>query len=352
MIRKITRALLAVTLFMLGTGIAFARHPKVAHDLEGIPSNATVDVIVQFKTVPGAATRKRVSAKGGILRRDLGRLKSGEYRITAGMLETLANDPDVAYISPNRSVKGMVDISVAAIDALEPASLGMTGLGIGVAVIDSGISPSVDMQGVRLVYQESFLSDGIVADLYGHGTHVAGIIGGTGQKSGGLYTGVAPGVNIVNLRVLDQNGSGTDSDVIAAIQRAIQLQATYNIRVINLSLGRSVMESYTLDPLCQAVEAAWQAGIVVVAAAGNDGRDNTSNTNGYGTIDAPGNDPFVITVGAIKTMGTTVRADALIASYSSKGGRSHRQARPGGARQPHCFHPRPRQHSGRRVSGQ
>jgi serine protease AprX len=235
------------------------------------------------------------------------------------MLETLANDPDIAYISPNRSVSGMLDISVAAINALAPANLGMTGLGIGVAVIDSGISQSVDMQGVRLVYQESFLSDGVVADLYGHGTHVAGIIGGTGQESGGLYTGVAPGVSIVNLRVLDQNGNGTDSDVIAAIQRAIQLQATYNIRVINLSLGRPVVESYTLDPLCQAVEAAWQAGIVVVAAAGNDGRDNTFNTNGYGTIGAPGNDPFVITVGAIKTMGTTVRTAALIASYSSKG---------------------------------
>jgi len=91
--------------------------------------------------------------------------------------------------------------------------------------------------------------------------------------------------------------------------------------VINLSLGRPVVESYTLDPLCQAVEAAWKAGIVVVAAAGNDGRDNTFNTNGYGTIGAPGNDPFVITVGAMKTMGTTVRGDAMIASYSSKGRR-------------------------------
>jgi serine protease AprX len=107
--------------------------------------------------------------------------------------------------------------------------------------------------------------------------------------------------------------------VIAAIQQAIALKSRYNVRVINLSLGRPIYESYTLDPLCQEVEAAWKAGIVVVVAAGNDGRDNSMATDGYGTITAPGNDPYAITVGAMKTMGTPDRADDLIASYSSKG---------------------------------
>ena len=79
--------------------------------------------------------------------------------------------------------------------------------------------------------------------------------------------------------------------MIAAIQQAIALESTYNIRVLNLSLGRPVYESYTLDPLCQAVEAAWNAGIVVVVAAGNAGRDTSLGTQGYATIDAPGNDP-------------------------------------------------------------
>lgn len=118
---------------------------------------------------------------------------------------------------------------------------------------------------------------------------------------------------------MDSNGEGTDSAVIAAIQTAISLKNTYNIKVINLSLGRPVYESYTLDPLCQAVEAAYQAGIVVVVAAGNDGRDNSAGTNGYGTIYSPANDPYVITVGAMKSMGTPTRADDLIATYSSKG---------------------------------
>ena len=94
-----TSATLAVNLFMLGTGIAFARHPKVARDLEGMRAKDTVEVIVQFKTVPRTATHHRMLAKGGIHKKDLGRLKAGVYSITAGELETLANDPDIAYIS-------------------------------------------------------------------------------------------------------------------------------------------------------------------------------------------------------------------------------------------------------------
>ena len=107
--------------------------------------------------------------------------------------------------------------------------------------------------------------------------------------------------------------------MIAAIQRAIALKSTYNIRVINLSLGRRVYESYTQDPLCQAVEVAWKSGLVVVVAAGNFGRDNSTHTNGYGTIAAPGNDPYVITVGAMRTMNTPQESDDRIATYSSKG---------------------------------
>ena len=89
--------------------------------------------------------------------------------------------------------------------------------------------------------------------------------------------------------------------------------------MINLSVGRPVFESAANDPLDQAVEAAWHAGITVVVAAGNDGRNNYANNNGYGTITAPGNDPLVITVGAMKDRGDGTRTDDRIASYSCKG---------------------------------
>ncbi len=127
------------------------------------------------------------------------------------------------------------------------------------------------------------------------------------------FKGIAPNANILDLRVLDQNGASSDSVVIAAIQKAVQLKSKYNVRVINLSLGRTAFESCSQDPLCQAVEAAWKSGIVVVVAAGNEGR------NGYSTILSPGSAPHAITVGAMKTEATMNTSDDLIASYSSRG---------------------------------
>jgi hypothetical protein len=92
----------------------------------------------------------------------------------------------------------------------------------------------------------------------------AGILAG---NDGTVYRGVAYDANLVNLRVLDANGNGSDSAAIQAIATAIQLSKTYNIRVINRSLGRRVYESASLDPLCQAVEAALKSGIFVAVAA-------------------------------------------------------------------------------------
>jgi len=273
----------------------------------------------------------RVLRRGASPRAELPGVRGAAYSVRADMLADLANDADVLYVSPDRKLTGKLDLTTAAVNAATAWQAGYTGTGIGVAVIDSGVSNHDDLmhQSHRIVYNQTFVGSPSI-DQFGHGAHVAGIVAGDGTDSncsqGGLghkcirtYTGVAPGANVINLRVLDQNGEGTDSGVISAINTAIQLKSTYNIRVLNLSLGRPVYESYTLDPLCQAVESAWKAGIVVVVAAGNDGRDNSFGNNGYGTITAPGNDPLAITVGAMKTIGTPQRGDDLIASYSSKG---------------------------------
>ncbi len=243
------------------------------------------------------------------------------------MLPQLEQDPDIAYVSPDRNTihLSQEDWVLDATQSTGVINAGYTGYGIGVAVIDSGIRTShPDLMNLntgysRVVYSQSFIPGLDASDQYGHGTHVAGIIAGNGYVSGGYMQGIASRVSLINLRVLDANGAGTDSAVISAVQRAIQLKGQYNIRIINLSLGRRVSESYQADPICQAVEQAWKAGIVVVVAAGNFGRDNSMQTNGYATITAPGNDPYVITVGATSTHGTDPTNDDTMASFSSKG---------------------------------
>jgi len=308
--------------------ISRANNGKIALDLDTTKSEP-VDVIVQFTAKPSQHHIDKVLSRGGKLKSQFHSVKGAVFTVSPRILSELANDPEVAFISPDRKTKTHTsqyfDNYQNTINTAYAWNLGFNGAGIGVAVIDSGILPNPDL-GSRVVYNQSFVpgETSTTTDLYGHGTHVAGILGGNGaQSSGSGYSltikGVAPSVNIVNLRVLDENGSGADSTIIAAIDQAMALKSTYNIRIINLSVGRGVYESYTQDPLCQAVEAAWQDGIVVVVAAGNDGRDNTYGENGYGMIDAPGNDPHVLTVGAMNTNGTPSPADDQIASYSSKG---------------------------------
>jgi serine protease AprX len=296
-------------------------------------ANSMVTVIVQYRQMPNSSSLRTMQLGGAAIKSKLHTIRAVTMRVPVSMLAKLAKDPNVAYITPDRPVSmtwGNEDYSTAVEADVAAAQFAFDGTGVGVAVIDSGVADHGDLHDAsgasRVVYSQSFVAgDNTTADQFGHGTHVAGLIGGTGSNSGtgngyqAKYAGVASNVNIINLRVLDQNGSGTDSQVVAAIQQAIALKSTYNIRVINMSLGRPVFESYTLDPVCQAVESAWQAGIVVVVAAGNRGRDNSMGTHGFATIGAPGNDPAVITVGATRTMGTATRVDDGIASYSSRG---------------------------------
>lgn len=323
---------------------AETRTRKMAPELQSLAEQAqlsptaskNVRVIVQFKQTPTQHHFDKVQARGGKMGARLDLVNGGAFSLPASALKDLADDDEVAFIAPDRKVQATDELTGDAINVSTARSLGLGvwGMGIGVAVIDSGINDSHDdlrntVAQSRVFYHQDFTgtstknsSGTVVWDTYGHGTHVAGILAGDGTDSGGqgtAQTGISYGVNLIDLRVLNSLGVGSDSNVIAAIQKAIALKSTYNIRIINLSLGRPIYSSYTTDPLCQAVEQAWKAGITVVVAAGNYGRLSVNGSNGYGTVTAPGNDPYVITVGAMKTMGTATRTDDQIASYSSKG---------------------------------
>ena len=253
---------------------------------------------------------------------------------SSGELTDLSSDDDVASVSGDVRVRTWMSVSnrSTAADQVRAgdrggllgvgAIPGVTGDGIGVAVIDSGVNPHPALAG-RIVANVSLVTgDSSYLDAFGHGTHVAGIIAGGGGAAAGvtsLYTGgIAPDAQVVNVRVLGADGTGLASDVIAGIDWAIANRARYNIRVINLSLGHQVTEPAALDPMDQAVARAVQAGIVVVAAAGNDGVAANGSPI-LGGITVPGNSPLAITVGALNTWGTVDRSDDTLATYSSRG---------------------------------
>ncbi|MGH9281812.1 MAG: S8 family serine peptidase, partial [Acidimicrobiales bacterium] len=150
------------------------------------------------------------------------------------------------------------------------------------------------------------------SDSYGHGTFMAGIIAGSGANSGGTYKGMAPDARILSVKIAGKDGSADVSTVLAAVQWVVSFRAEYGIRVLNLSLGTDSTQSYRVDPLNYAVERAWDSGIAVVVAAANLGP-------GAGTVSKPGDDPFVITVGAIDDRGTPGLGDDHLPNFSSRG---------------------------------
>jgi serine protease AprX len=267
-----------------------------------------------------------VQWSGGELKRWLPLVNGFVADLPNAALSDLAEHPLVSHIAIDRLVVGAMERTSSTVGAgAVRQELGYDGAGVGVAIIDSGSAAYLDdlsdgwNGGPRVDQFVDFVNGRKKAyDDYGHGTHVAGIIAGNGFDSGGLRAGIAPAARLIVLKVLDDSGQGRISDVIAAIDYAIAQKDNFNIRVINLSVATGVYEPYDVDPLTLAAQRAVNAGIVVVAAAGNYGRAPQGGTR-YGGITAPGNAPWVLTVGASSHMGTIDRADDTIAAFSSRG---------------------------------
>jgi serine protease AprX len=267
-----------------------------------------------------------VQWSGGELKRWLPLANGFVADLPNAALSDLAEHPLVSHIAIDRLVVGAMERTSSTVGAgAVRQELGYDGAGVGVAIIDSGSAAYLDdlsdgwNGGPRVDQFVDFVNGRKKAyDDYGHGTHVAGIIAGNGFDSGGLRAGIAPAARLIVLKVLDDSGQGRISDVIAAIDYAIAQKDNFNIRVINLSVATGVYEPYDVDPLTLAAQRAVNAGIVVVAAAGNYGRAPQGGTR-YGGITAPGNAPWVLTVGASSHMGTLDRADDTIAVFSSRG---------------------------------
>jgi len=295
-----------------------------------------VSVIVQ-KQVTTSQLETMVSRLGGVVSGDLHIINAFVAKLPARAIPELAQQTGVKWISLDAPVarsgqlvsttnlKNHYNKSVK-LDQVWQNLPTIQGDNIGVAVVDSGIDFNADfytrMGANRIVSAVSYNNgwNQTTWDGYGHGTHVAGIIGGRGDSFGqdssgnavvnGSYIGIAPNSNLINVKVTDDNGGSNASNVVTGLQWINDHRSQYNIRVVNISLNSTVNESYNLNPICAATEILWFNGIVVVVSVGNDVT---------GGVLPPANDPFVISVGAADDKGTDSLSDDTVAAFSAYG---------------------------------
>ena len=204
------------------------------------------------------------------------------------------------------------DDFLAETGATQLAANGDTGQGATVAVLDTGIDKLPDFSGRLVGGVDLTGGNNPYQDSYGHGTFVAGLIAGNGVSSNGQYSGEAPGADLVSIKVAGASGTTRLGTLIQGLQWAADNRQTYGINVLNISLGFQTGQPTVTNPLDQAVEAVWNSGIAVVVSAGNAGPFD-------GTILSPGDDPLVITVGAMDDMATPSVSDDEMDDFSSAG---------------------------------
>jgi serine protease AprX len=279
----------------------------------------------------------RVQSLGGTVQHRLGGVGAAVVRIPASAAATLRSTAGVLGVTPDSTLRLLGSgysassdagsmYNVAQVTGARKAwAAGLTGSGVDVALIDSGVAPVEGLSDPGKVINgpdlsfESQSSSTRYLDTFGHGTFMAGIIAGyDGTLSNGSlsdsYNGVAPNARVISLKVADARGNTDVSQVIAAIDWVVQHRKDpgMNIRVLNLSFGTPSLQSYLLDPLAYAAEVAWRKGIVVVVSAGNDG-------TGTGKMLNPAQDPFVLAVGAEDSGGTPSIGDDVIPAFSTRG---------------------------------
>ncbi len=256
-----------------------------------------------------------ITANQGEIHRELKLMPSFAVELPYYSLEELARLRWVKKVWHDAPVAANLDTAVPAVGGLKVHELGFTGKGVVVAVLDTGIYPHPDLilpNNRILAWHDLIGQKNSPYDDNGHGTHVAGIIAGNGRSSRGKYKGIAPEAMLVGIKVLDDQGGGNISNLLLGIEWCFDHLDDLKIKVINLSLGTPAQESYRSDPLCRATSSAWRKGIVVCAAAGNEGP-------GVRTINSPGINPQIITVGNVDDRQTPAGGDDQLNRTSGRG---------------------------------
>jgi serine protease AprX len=313
-------------------GGAGVRRPAVPQGFTAA-GDGLVRVIVQGSVPGGRAAELAVVRAGGRVSRRLPIIDGVSATVPRAALAALALFPGVAAVTPDAKLHpqakppiqtevGERSVYPEVVRADDVWQAGRTGAGVTVAVVDTGVQEVADLAGriVPVTNDRTGVSASCMNlseerdcnDSYGHGTFVAGTIAGNGAASGGRWKGAAPGARILSVKIAGRDGTADVSNALAGIQWVVSFQDTYDIRVLNLSLGTDSTQTYTRDPLNYAVERAWDAGVTVVVSASNRGPDPR-------TISKPGDDPFVVTVGAIDDRGTSGLGDDVLPNFSSRG---------------------------------
>ncbi len=343
--RGVRMVLAAVLALVVGAGAAALPPVSVPHHTSAVMATATidpgiptgaqaVDVVVQARAgTTWDALSAAVTAAGGQVMDRLPIIDGAAVRIPGDAVQDLARDSGILAVTLDRSgsvdtisydESGTASAFVGSTGALAAWNTGHLGEGVGVAVIDTGISEMPDLAG-RIVHGPDLSGEGTIVDTYGHGTVMASIVGGSGTDSAdrpqGAYTGVAPKATLVAVKVAGANGAADVSTLLQAMHWVSAYQQQFNIRVVNLAWGTTSTQDPAVDPLNYAVERLWNQGIVVVVAAGNAGPST-------GTITKPADDPLVITAGAYNDQGTTNPNDDDTVSWSSRGPTAQGLAKP------------------------
>lgn len=309
--KKYSILLVLVLIFSL-TMLAFAagNPAKMGKGVtDEITYKSKVDVIVRLEK--GV---KINSHAFGQIKREFTIFNGFAGSFTPQAIEALSNNPNVVYITLDNKKEALLNYGSPTINAPTAWSAGYTGTGVTVAVLDTGIDASHPALSGRVVsWYDTVNGQSTAYDDHGHGTHCAGIVG----SHDSYYKGVAPSCDLMGVKVLDAQGSGYDSDIIAGIEWAVNNGAD----VISMSLGGRAFTSPDLDPVCIACVEAWNAGVVVVVAAGNSGPRPRS-------IDSPGIEPTIITVAAADDKNTIDWTDDDIAQFSSRGPTKYGDAKP------------------------
>ncbi|HSO27581.1 MAG TPA: S8 family serine peptidase, partial [Anaerolineales bacterium] len=357
--KKVSRFLLVFIVAAMVLGVNWAvQQPQVQRAFvepalkSALQVKQTGELAVIVRAQDSSTARAAVKRSGGRVVSDLWLIQAVSARLDSASLSRLVTDPRVLAVMSNRAVtsssQNLLEATGEVVDNVganlvhqmrTPTGEPITGAGVTVAVVDSGVYFDSDIKRILdkeikqlFIGQADFTNDGQCLDKgeqwenycwykidesrdkYGHGSHVAGIIWNNLRDPLTKNSmGVAPGANILSVRVLGPDGHGTYEDVIEGIQYVVANKEALNIKVLNLSLSAPAAAPYFVDPLNRAVESAWEAGIVVLAAAGNSGP-------GASSITVPGNDPYIITVGALKAApGPDGRSVYSIPEWSASG---------------------------------